>query len=116
MDVQDKLKELRGERGLDGESLALLDAWEGRLEAIRASESFMEHPETGKLRALAEDAVESINEKLRLDEEMGEQERKALFRERRAHVLYLGFLTRDPEAERSSLESEVAAAEEALGG
>lgn len=115
MDILAKLEEFKKEDDLDEVSITTLQSWERQLEEIRVSESFLEHPETTKLREIASTEIKNIESRLKFEEDMSEIERKGLFREKRAHLVYLGFVTRDVESLEKALEDEITFAEEQRG-
>ena len=81
--------------------------WEQQLKDIKASASFLEHPETAKLLALVEGEISRINGKLQNQREMTAAEREGLFETREFCDKVKSFLDRDPEKMMDKLEDDI---------
>lgn len=89
------------------EDKQLLHTWEQQLKDIKASASFLEHPETHKLLALVEGEISRINGKLQNQREMTAAEREGLFETRDFCDKVKSFLDRDPEKMMDKLEEDI---------
>ena len=85
----------------------MLSMWEQQLKDIKASASFLEHPETAKLLALVEGEISRINGKLQNQREMTAAEREGLFETREFCDKVKSFLDRDPEKMMDKLEDDI---------
>lgn len=84
-----------------------ISEWEDRMSQLQIQTQWLKHPNTTALRTLAEEQLQAISARLSEEETMPDEERKALFKAKNVHIVYLAVLTGDPEAEIETIEGEV---------
>jgi hypothetical protein len=84
-----------------------ISQWEDKFARLRARKDWLEHPNTMELRNLATEQIDIIVGILAEKEDLSDDDRKKLFAQKQAHLVYLTVLTDDPESEIKSVESSV---------
>lgn len=106
--LHDKIARLKAKHARShGDAKQQIESWEHRLAELEATRDWLQHPITQRLRVLAEEQIQHISHILASDEEIGEAERRALFREKEAHFAYLAFMQTDPNGEIAAIEENV---------
>lgn len=108
-DIEEKIQgaKMEGAEYQTEDDRHLLAAWENQLKEIKASASFLEHPETKKLLELIIVEITRINGKLVNDRDITNDKRQALFETRDFCDKIKGFLERNPEKAMDELEADI---------
>lgn len=85
----------------------IIEGWQNRAIELAEQENFKEHPITIKLAKEAKQYIEIIENRLKNEEDLNETDRKALFREKKVHLIYLTLFSIDPTDEIKQLEKMV---------
>ena len=108
-DIETKLEQARkdGKEYQTDDDVRLAKTWEEQLQAIKASASFLEHPETKRLLEAVYSEIARINSKLTNERTLPEVARQALFDTRDFCDKLKGFLECDPERSLDDLEADI---------
>lgn len=118
-DVKDQKRELTLEEKLEvltsmhkkshPEAKQQIEKWKDDVERLVIDKEWISHPNTIDLRKTITEQVGRIMVVLSNDSELGEADRKALFKTKEALFVLLALLTRDPAAAIKEIEGQVAA-------
>ena len=100
-----KLKQIHARSHPD--ALSYIKQWESRFAQLQVTKDWLQHPITQKLRELATEQIDRIVSVLANSKDLAEADRKAMFEQKEAHLIYLTLLTEDPTSEIKSIESKV---------
>lgn len=82
--------------------------WEDEMARLTMQKDWVNHPDTKKLRAIAEEQISAIVSELSSNENLTDVERQAYFKLKNAHIAYLSVLTEDPTSEIETIEEAIA--------
>lgn len=106
--VPEKIERLKKiHAGSHPDALAHVRQWESRFAQLAIEKDWLDHPCTAKLRDMVIEQIEMIVSVLSNQEKLSEDERRAIFEQKKAHLLYLALLTNDPGSEIKAIESQV---------
>ena len=84
-----------------------IQTWKDRVTELTEQEDFRQHPVTIKLALEATKQIQAIDYILKDVEEITEQDRKALFKAKKVHQIYLSLFTRDGSDELELIRKQV---------
>ncbi len=108
--MSETIEEKLNKMNLAGYSQRDLDTiadWKRNLMDLRVDEDYLNHPTSKKLAEIARQEILRIEEILKNNEDIPEVERKALFREKKAHKIYYDFLNRNVSQIKQQLETDI---------
>jgi hypothetical protein len=106
MDLHEKLGVLNPNK-YEKRDADIVNGWKDRVIELTEQKDFKDHPVTRRLAQEAKMQIETIENILKNTEELSETERRALFKEKKVHQLYLSLFTRDPNDELQLIEEQV---------
>lgn len=106
--LHEKIEKLKAQHTTShSDAKQLIESWENRLAELETTKDWLQHPITQRLRELAEEQIQYISHLLASDENLSEPDRRALFREKQAHFVYLALMQTDPNGEIKAIEENI---------
>lgn len=104
--LQNKLLQL-SPKGYNERDSQIINEWKDRVPLLVAQLDFKNHPITTQLAEETRKQIERIKVVLSTQEDLKEEDRKALFKEKKVHEFYLTLFTKDPSGELEIIEKAI---------
>lgn len=103
--IEEKIQRLKNmHAGSHPDALAQIRNWESRFAQLKITKDWLKHPITIELREMVIEKIEQAVQVLANTEDLSEVERRAIFEQKKAHLVYLAILTADVDGEIKAIE------------